>query len=377
MDVFSKANVKDELCQNQRCVNRGSSRAYVLRIMTIKVAINGYGTIGKRVADAVDAQDDMEIVGVTKTRPAFGCDLAVRKGYPIFCTYDDADRIAAFGAAGYTCHGGLSDLLEIADIVVDCSPGKVGASNKDKYVAAGIKWIFQGGEKHAMTEHSYTSSANHTENLGVAGTRVVSCNTTGLSRTLVPLYEHCGSLSVECTMIRRAADPGDSSKGPINAIKPVLKVPSHHGPDVMTVKPEIQINSMAVAVPTTLMHVHVVVATLPEGHGLTTESVLSMWSERPRIVIMNGSETGITTTAEVMEFARDIGRKWGDLHEIFVWEDGVKLEGNTLYYFQAIHQESDVIPENVDAIRALMNTEPDWMVSVAKTDAAISSYNHL
>ena len=30
--------------------------------LTIKVAINGYGTIGKRVADAVDAQDDMEIV---------------------------------------------------------------------------------------------------------------------------------------------------------------------------------------------------------------------------------------------------------------------------------------------------------------------------
>ena len=48
--------------------------------MVVKVAINGYGTIGKRVADAIDAQDDMEIVGVTKTRPSFGCDLAVRKG---------------------------------------------------------------------------------------------------------------------------------------------------------------------------------------------------------------------------------------------------------------------------------------------------------
>ena len=91
-----------------------------------------------------------------------------------------------------------------------------------------------------MTGNSYTSSANHVQNLNVQGTRVVSCNTTGLSRTLVPLYEHCGELSVECTMIRRAADPGDSSKGPINAIKPVLKVPSHHGPDVMTVKPENQ-----------------------------------------------------------------------------------------------------------------------------------------
>ena len=88
--------------------------------MTIKVAINGYGTIGKRVADAVDAQDDMEIVGVTKTRPAFGCDLAVRKGYPIYCTFDEQERIDAFGKAGYECHGGLSDLLSVADKDVDC-----------------------------------------------------------------------------------------------------------------------------------------------------------------------------------------------------------------------------------------------------------------
>ena len=345
--------------------------------MAIKVAINGYGTIGKRVADAIDAQDDMEIVGVTKTRPAFGCDLAVRKNFPIYCTYDDADKIAAFADAGYQCHGGLEELLAIADVVVDCSPGKVGAANKQKYEAAGIKWIFQGGEKHAMTEMSYSSSANHLANLNCNGTRVVSCNTTGLSRTLVPLYNHCGQLKVECTMIRRAADPGDSNKGPINAIKPVLQVPSHHGPDVMTVKPEIEINSMAVAVPTTLMHCHSIVATLPEGHGLTTESVIKMWKDSPRIIVMNGAQTGISTTAEVMEFARDIGRKWGDLHEIFVWEDGVKLSGNTLYYFQAIHQESDVIPENVDAIRALMGTESDWKASVAKTDAAISRYNHI
>ena len=178
-------------------------------------------------------------------------------------------------------------------------------------------------------------------------------------------------------MIRRAADPGDSKKGPINAIKPVLKVPSHHGPDVMTVKPEININSLAVAVPTTIMHVHSIVATLPEGHGLTTESVLKMWSNSPRVVIMNGAETGITTTAEVMEFARDMGRTWGDLHEIFVWEDGVKLDGDSLYYFQAIHQESDVIPENVDAIRALMGIEADWKTSVEKTDSAIAAYNGL
>ena len=341
---------------------------------TIKVAINGFGTIGKRVADAIDAQDDMQVIGVTKTGPSFGCGLAKKRGFPLYCTFDNQEKIDSFSEQGYNCKGGLSELLSIADVVIDCAPGKMGATNLEKYQSAGIKYMFQGGEKHSLTGLSYTSCANHSENLNAQGTRVVSCNTTGLSRTLVPLYEHCGSLKVECTMIRRAADPGDSDKGPINAIKPVLKVPSHHGPDVMTVKPEIEINSLAVAVPTTLMHVHSIIADLPDGHGLTTDLIIRMWKESPRVIVMSGKDDKIPTTAEVMEMARDIGRKWGDLHEIFVWEDGVKLLGNRLYYFQAIHQESDVIPENVDCVRALMGTEADWRTSVAKTDLAISDY---
>ena len=343
----------------------------------VKVAINGYGTIGKRVADAVDAQDDMEVVGVTKTGPSFGCEMAVRKNFDIYCTSDDPEMIRTFDNSPFDCRGGLRDLLAISDVVIDCSPGKMGKENLEKYVEAGIKSIFQGGEKHSLTGLSYTSCANHSENFGAESTRVVSCNTTGLSRTLVPLYEHCGSLKVECTMIRRAADPGDSKKGPINAIKPVLKVPSHHGPDVMTVKPEIEINSLAVAVPTTIMHLHAIIADLPEGHGLSTESIIEKWKETPRVIVMNGEGNRITTTAEVMEMARDIGRKWGDLHEIFVWEDGVRLVGNRLYYFQAIHQESDVIPENIDCIRALMEIEENWENSVKKTDEAIARYYNI
>ena len=348
-----------------------------LKHMVTRVAINGFGTIGKRVADAVDAQEDMEIVGVTKTRPSFGCDLAVKKNFPLFCTFDSKEKIDAFAEAGYECKGGLTDLLSICDIIIDCSPGKVGAENLEKYREAGVKSIFQGGEKHELTGKSYTSSANHLENIGVDSTRVVSCNTTGLSRTLVPLFESIqdkGTLSVNSVMIRRAADPGDSSKGPINAIKPVLKVPSHHGPDLMTVKQEIEITSLAVAVPTTIMHLHAITVELPSNHGLSTKSVIEMWRKTPRVIVMNGTDTKITSTAEVMELARDIGRKWGDLHEIFVWEDGVSLQVNKLYYFQAIHQESDVIPENVDAIRAMMDLEKDWMVSVEKTDKAISAY---
>ena len=45
--------------------------------MVVKVAINGYGTIGKRVADAITMQDDMEVVGVTKRRPTYEARMAV------------------------------------------------------------------------------------------------------------------------------------------------------------------------------------------------------------------------------------------------------------------------------------------------------------
>ena len=337
----------------------------------VRVAINGFGTIGKRVARAVQAQPDMVVSGVTKTGPSHGCSLAERLGLPLYCTSDDKSDIASFEAGGYRVNGGLSDLLSKSDIVVDCAPGKLGASNHEKYKQAGIKHIFQGGEKHNLTGMSYTSCSNHSENLGASGTRVVSCNTTGLARTLVPLRELVGELKVECTMIRRAADPGDSGRGPVNAIKPVLKVPSHHGPDLMTVADGIQITSLAVAVPTTIMHVHSISVTLPEEHGLDTNTVLELWGNTPRVIAMSGKEDKIPSTAEVMEMARDIGRPWGDLHEIFLWTDGVSVDGNTLRYFQAIHQESDVVPENIDAIRALLSLETDWRASVRLTDQSI------
>ena len=49
------------------------------------VAINGYGTIGKRVADAVAAQDDMKVIGVSKTRQNYEARTAVEEtGYPLY-----------------------------------------------------------------------------------------------------------------------------------------------------------------------------------------------------------------------------------------------------------------------------------------------------
>ena len=50
----------------------------------IKVGINGYGTIGKRVADAVAMQKDMKLIGVTAHSYSFNTEVAKTKGYKIF-----------------------------------------------------------------------------------------------------------------------------------------------------------------------------------------------------------------------------------------------------------------------------------------------------
>src|SRR5438552_1772670 len=209
--------------------------------MTAKIAINGDGTIGKRVADAVAAQDDMRVAGVAKTKPDFEAKLAIRKGYPLYAA--NADVASKFEKAGVKTAGTLEDLVKAADLVVDCTPEESGY--KSLYEKAGVKAIWQGGEDHGL------------------------------------------------------------------------------------------------------------------------------WKRVPRVAFVSGGD-GVKSTAQIMEMARDLSRNRADLYEIAVWRDGVHVvDGKRLFYFQAVHQESDVVPENVDAIRALLEIQRDGRKSMEKTDQSL------
>ncbi len=328
------------------------------------VGINGYGTIGKRVADAVAAQDDMKIVGVTKRTPNFEAKRAVELGYDIYMS--SPDRESLFEEADIAVKGTIDDLYDKTDIIVDCTPGGVGATNMESYKKAGVKGIFQGGEKHEKIGKSFNSFANFNDSLGADYVRVVSCNTTGLCRTLNPIKELCGIKKVRAVMVRRGADPGQVNKGPINAIVPnPPTVPSHHGPDVQTVMHGLNITTMAILVPTTLMHQHNLMVELESS--VTIDDVMDTFEKTPRVLLVDASR-GLGSTAEIMEFAKDFGRPRGDLFEIGVWRESLNIVDNELYYMQAVHQESDVVPENVDAIRAMLEMETNPEKSISRTN---------
>src|SRR3989344_3437997 len=334
--------------------------------MAIRVAVNGYGTIGKRVADAVATQKDMKLVGVTAHSYSFNTEVAKHKGNKIFTLADEA--ASELRNNGINPDGNFQNLLENVDVMVDATPKKIGKENIEKFYSPNkIKAIVQGGEKHESIGTSFVAQCNYNEALGKSFARIVSCNTTGLCRTLDAVNKKYGIKSVHATMIRRGADPGDIHHGPINAIVPVLEMPSHHGPDVQTVLKNVEIFTTALSVPSTLMHLHTLTVDVNKKPKL--DEAIEMFDSTTRVRVVRNAEH-LRSTAEIMEFARDLGRLRGDMPEICVWKEAVGVTSNShnkLLYMQAVHQESDVVPENVDCVRAMMGFK-DGQKSIQMTN---------
>ncbi len=101
---------------------------------------------------------------------------------------------------------------------------------------------------------------------------------------------------------------GSLRRGPINDVvfNPAT-VPSHHGPDVQTVlPPTIDIVTMAVAVPTTMMHLHMV--NIEFDGQVSKGEVVKVLEETPRILLFNSSSRKFESLAQIIEWARDMGR---------------------------------------------------------------------
>lgn len=331
--------------------------------MGIQVAVNGYGTIGKRVADAVTLQPDMELVGVGKTRPNHEAELAVENGYPLYAAI--ADRVERFEAAGVDLAGTVEEMIAAADIVVDACPSGIGAENKPLYEAHDTPALYQGGEDADLADSSFNARGNFADAADADHVRVVSCNTTGLSRLLAPLEEEYGVEKARVTLVRRGGDSSQTDRGPINDILPnPIGLPSHHGPDVNTIFPDLDIDTLGLKVPATLMHTHSVNVTLEATPDADDVREL-LDGETRTFLIPEGS--GIDGAGAIKEFAMDRGRPRADVWENCIWSESVSMEGSDLYLFQAIHQESDVVPENVDAIRATLGTA-DAAASMERTN---------
>jgi glyceraldehyde-3-phosphate dehydrogenase (NAD(P)) len=333
----------------------------------IRVAVNGYGVIGKRVADAVLQQPDMELVGVGDVISDYRVKAAVVHGIPVYAAL--AERANGMREAGIPIAGTLDDLLAGVDVVVDCTPKGIGARNLERYRAAGVKSVFQGGEAHSLTGHSFVAQANYVTALGRDATRVVSCNTTGTVRTLTALRA-AGLLSkARGVLVRRATDPWESDhSGIMNTVVPEPHIPSHQGPDAQTVVPELDVVTIAAKAAHTQTHNHYWIVEL--SRPASREEVLDAFRQAPRIAFIRVSD-GIVALNSTIELMKDLGRPRGDMWEVALWEDILTVDGREAYYTYQVYNEAIVVPESIDAIRALTGAVRDGATSIHMTDEAM------
>ncbi len=329
--------------------------------------MNGYGVIGKRVADAVALQDDMELAGVCDVSADWRIRVAVKKGYPVFAFDDTSNQRMA--DAGIGTSGTLAAMLDGSDIVVDCTPKKIAAQNIEHYRSRNLKFIVQGGEKHETTGHSFSAENNYDTALGRDSTRVVSCNTTSIVRTLTALKSAGLLAKARGTLLRCATDPWESHLGGImNTLVPEKEIPSHQGPDAQTVDPELDVITAAVKVPETLSHLHYWNVQLTRTS--TSEEVLEAFASSTRTAFIKYAD-GLPANNTVKELMLSLGRPYGDMYEVAIWEDMVKVIGDELFYAYLVDNQAIVIPETIDAIRALTGIEESAERSIEKTNKTL------
>ena len=291
----------------------------------IKVGVAGYGTIGQRLADGVAMQGDMELVGIADLAPTLSI-RALRENdmigannvkYDLYLV-DGADK-AAFDKYDIPVAGTFEELCRKVDIMLDSSPGGVGAKNS-------VADVFF---------HGY---ANYEKGVGQNYLKLTSCNTTGLIRAVDCLDRLYGVEKVAITIIRRVADPGDYHRGLTNALQ-IDKAPSHQAVDLMTIMPHVEATGILVHTPVTHGHIITVVVTPRDGKKITREQAIEAFRKHPRIRTVTIDE-GFKGNASLFKYARDLGNRRGDMYEIGLWEDSVVESGNDIMFAINIPQES-------------------------------------
>jgi len=333
-------------------------------VSKIKVGVAGFGVIGQRLADGVARQEDMELVGVADVAPTLPVMALAERGMPYDLYAAMPGARETLEAAGIPVAGDFDDLIAQVDIMLDSAPGGIGVKNKAKYEAAGVKAIFQGGEADEVADVFFHGYANYANGVGQDYLKLTSCNTTGLIRTIDALDRAVGIEKVAITIIRRVADPGDTHRGLVDTLQ-IEPIPNHQAVDLMSIMPHIDATGILVHTPVTHGHIITIVAT--PKRDITKEEVIEAFEAHPRIRVVRIAD-GFDTNTSLFNYARFLGHPRGDMYEVGLFEETVGLSGNDIMFAINIPQESVVIPETIDGIRAALEMQTDRLEAVGRTN---------
>lgn len=313
------------------------------------VSVNGYGTIGKRVAETIAKHPKLKLVGISKYTPDQDGKLANAHGLNVFVP---KDAIKNFESKGIRVAGSVDDMISKSDVVVDASADGKGAQNKQNvYQPQNKKAIFQGGEEDAIADVSFNARSNFEKANKRQFVRVVSCNTTSYCRLLKPLIENYKIKFVNAFLIRRGADLNDAKGSALNSVE--WKAHSHHADDVKSVLGDIPMSSIAFKIPHTHSHINSM-STIFENGAPSKDDLTDIYLKESRIAVLRNANN----SAQIVEAARDLELPRNDTFVVSLLANTIEINDNSVFFSFSVPQESIVVPENIDAIVAQSGIMP-------------------
>ena len=307
----------------------------------VKVFVNGFGTIGRRIAYAIANDKEFEFIGIAKYTPDERIKEAYEQGYDVYVPKDNID---AFKEQGYEFAGIVDDAIKEADIIIDAAKDGKGYENKVKhYLPLSKPAIFQGGEdrygEKSVASIIHNSRVNYDKAIKEKYVMQGSCNVTGLGRIMQPLIEHYNNIvRFDSIIIRRAADLEDRRE--VKDSIELTKNP-HHQDDVRDFIKEPPLYVDAYKVPSRMMHMHQLIVRF-DGNAPARDEVIDIFKDEFGIAILESAKG----TADVRRFALEKQYPFGDTCMVHIHADVIRTQGDTLKIAYSDDQTGIVIPEN-------------------------------
>lgn len=325
---------------------------FILYVM-IRTFINGYGSIGSRIASFLQDDPQIDVIGVGKYSPDAGVDKAIRRGLNV---YVPSDRTAKFGG---NATGDIESALNDADIVVDAAPGGHGLRNKPLYEKHNVRAIYQGGESafgpKAVSNFIFNSRVNYDEAVGRHNAIQGSCNVTGLGRIIGPLRERYKNDTIkrfDVTLIRRWADIEQTSKSFPDTIE--LTPNSHHADDAQVYLGDaIPLYVRSVKVPTRQMHLHIMDVRF-QGKAPNTDEIHELFAAEKGVAVLHGA----SGTKQIRDFADTMEYNFTDTNMVHIHAEMSVSHGDTIQIAYSDDQTGIVIPENHMLLQAMVLQRP-------------------
>jgi len=318
--------------------------------LLVRIFINGFGTIGRRIASVLAADKEFQFIGIAKYTPDEGIKEAYEQNFNVFVPEENLD---AFRKMGYDVAGTVKEAIQRSDIVIDAAKDGLGYDNKAKYyIPVSKPAIFQGGEdrfgERSVADMIHNSRVNYEQAFGKKYVIQGSCNVTGLGRMMQPLIDKYGKeiKRFDATLIRRWADLEDRKE-----VKDSIEWDRdpHHQYDVGDFIKTHPLYVDVYKVPSRMMHLHQLYVRFRNGCP-TKDEILELFEKEFGVTVLRSAKG----TADVRKKAMELGFPHGDTCMVHIHADVLKVQDDTLKIAYSDDQTGMVIPENHLLLQAMM-----------------------